>query len=97
MGRHFVGFLLRCVVCTCHIILSLSLAYWLLGVISCIRWLQEDLKAYCLRIYEDGDVDMEFPPLDVKESIVKFDFPSLAFMEVNALTIPKKPSIVVTV
>ncbi|XP_065179446.1 target of rapamycin complex 2 subunit MAPKAP1-like [Sycon ciliatum] len=59
--------------------------------------LREDLKAYCLRIYEDGEIDMEFPPLDLKENLVKFDFGMLAFTEANYQAAAKKPTHVVTV
>lgn len=44
--------------------------------------LQDDINCYCLMIAEDnGEVDPDFPSLNPKEPLSKFNFPSLALTE----------------
>ncbi|XP_065066625.1 target of rapamycin complex 2 subunit MAPKAP1-like [Rhopilema esculentum] len=51
---------------------------------------QQDLKSYRLYIAEeDGEVDMDFPALDEKEQMTKFEFQFLALVERHAPAKPK--------
>ncbi|XP_065829735.1 target of rapamycin complex 2 subunit MAPKAP1-like isoform X2 [Oscarella lobularis] len=59
------------------------------------RLLEDDLSSYALHIAEeDGEIDPDFPALDVNESISKFGFPCLGLVQKNISQVPKKTFIV---
>ncbi|KAL3186033.1 hypothetical protein MRX96_028162 [Rhipicephalus microplus] len=54
--------------------------------------LRPSVSQYCLRIAEEsGEIDEDFPPLDPREPVTKFEFPYLALAEVEREDFPTGP------
>lgn len=54
--------------------------------------LRPSVSQYCLRIAEEsGEIDEDFPPLDPREPVTKFEFPYLALAEVEREDFPAGP------
>lgn len=52
---------------------------------------RENVEAYTLNMVEDdGEVDLDFPPLDNREPISKFGFTKLALVEKPVTSVSQK-------